>query len=514
MSDQKINILLVDDRPENLIALEAVLTSPKYNLIRAYSGEEALKLILASNFSLILLDVQMPGLDGFETARLIRQRKKTRNIPIIFITAISQANEFVIKGYQTGATDYIIKPFHPDTLKLKIEGYLKVYQDRENLELLVQERTAELQATNQKLLVEVNQRKIIAEKLMVSNKKVTSILDSISDAFISVDNNWFLTYINEEALQLIGVFNTSPEGLIGRGLWELIPESIAAKLYDRLNEAVKNQERVHFQLEVPHSDHIFYEINAYPFFDGLSIYFKDITETKRLEKEMTQIDRLNTVGKLAAGIAHEVRNPMTTVRGLLQVLSTKEECAKYYDYFPLMISELDRANSIITNFLSLAKDKFTEFRSQNLKGIVENLFPLIQADAMVSAKNVSVELEEVLEIPLDEEEIRQLILNLARNGLQAMSPGGNLSIRTFMREQEIVLAIHDDGGGIAPEVLQKIGTPFYTTKETGTGLGLSVCYSIAARHNAIIAIETSAKGTTFYVRFKKNAARLDQRIPV
>jgi PAS domain S-box-containing protein len=512
MSYQKINILLVDDKPENLMALEAVLTSPKYNLVKAYSGEEALKLMLSTNFSLILLDVQMPGLDGFETARLIRQRKKTKNIPIIFVTAISQANEFVIKGYQIGATDYIIKPFHPDTLRLKIKGYLKVYQERENLESLVQERTAELQAANRKLLEEVKQRKIIAEKLMVSNKKVTSILASISDAFISVDNNWLLTYINKEAIQLSGLFNMSPEGLIGRSIWELVPESIAAKLYDRLNEAMHSQERVHFQLEVANAEHTFYDVNAYPFFDGLSIYFRDITETKRLEKEMTQIDRLNTVGKLAAGIAHEVRNPMTTVRGLLQVLAAKEECAKYYEYFPLMISELDRANSIITNFLSLARDKFTEFKSQNLNDIVKNLFPLLQADAMVSDKNVYMELEEVLEIPLDGEEIRQLILNLVRNGLQAMSPGGSLSIRTFMTEQEIVLSVQDDGPGIAPEVLEKIGTPFYTSKENGTGLGLSVCYSIAAKHNATIDIETSAKGTTFYVRFKKNQTCLEQKI--
>jgi len=501
MSDQKINILLVDDRPENLVALEAALMSPKYNLVRAISGEEALKLVLSEDFSLILLDVQMPGLDGFETAYLIRQRKKTKNVPIIFITAISQANEFVIKGYKIGATDYIIKPFHPETLRLKIEGYLKVYQDRESLESMVQERTSELKSTNQKLLQEVNKRKIIAEKLMASNKKITNILESISDAFISVDNSWLLTYINKEAVRLFGLFNISPDGLIGRIIWDLIPENICTKLYTQLNEAINSKKRVHFEIEASDLKHSFYDVNAYPFFDGLSIYFRDITEIKRLEKEMTQIDRLNTVGKLAAGIAHEVRNPMTTVRGLLQVLASKEECSKYNEYFPLMIGELDRANSIITNFLSLAKDKFIEFKRQSLKEIVESLFPLIQADAMVSEKYIHMDLEEVLEIPLDGEEIRQLILNLVRNGLQAMSPGGNMKIRTFMTKEEIVLAVQDDGQGIPPKVFEKIGTPFFTTKEDGTGLGLAVCYSIAAKHNAKIDIETSDKGTTFYVCF-------------
>jgi len=504
MNDQKVNILMVDDRPENLMSLEAVLTSPKYSLVRAYSGEEALKLILSEDFSLILLDVQMPGLDGFETAQLIRQRKKTKNVPIIFITALSQANELVIKGYKIGATDYIIKPFHPDTLKLKIEGYLKVYQDREFLELLVRERTIELEAKNKQLLQEVNERKIIAEKLMISNKKTTDILESISDAFISVDKNWLVTYINNEAIRLSRLSNMSPEGLIGRSFWDMIPESIAPELDEHFNEAINSKKRVHFEIEeieTPIAERSYYSVNAYPYFDGLSIYFRDITEIKRLEKEMNQIDRLNTVGKMAAGIAHEVRNPMTTVRGLLQVLASKEENGKYSEYFPLMIGELDRANSIITNFLSLAKDKHIEFTSQSLKRVVENLFPLIEADAMNCEMNIQMELAEVSETLMDVEEIRQLIINLVRNGLQAMSPGGNMKIRTFMINGEIVLAVQDDGKGINPEVLEKIGTPFFTTKEEGTGLGLAVCYGIAQKHNAKLDIETGDDGTTFYLRF-------------
>ena len=466
MNNQTFNILLVDDRQENLMALEAVLISPRYNLIMAGSGEEALKLVLTEELSLILMDVQMPGLDGFETAKLIRQRKKTRHVPIIFITAISQANEFVVKGYEIGATDYIIKPFHPDTLNLKIQGYLQVYQDR------------------------------------VSNEKVTNILESISDAFISLDNDWRLTYINKEAVQLLRLTNQAPQELTGKSLSDLLPETLMPKLYNQLSEAINSMQRVCFELAIPGSAYLYCDVNVYPFSDGLSICFRDITEIKRLKEETACIDRLNMVGKLAAGMAHEVRNPMTAVRGLLQLLSSKEEYAKHNEYFTLMMGELDRANSIITNFLSLAKDKVVELKKQNLKEIVENLDPLIQAEAMASEMHIYMELEEVLDIPLDEEEIRQLILNLVRNSLQAMSPGGKMSIRTFMDNTEIVLTVQDDGEGIAPEVLEKIGTPFFTTKNNGTGLGLATCYNIAERHNAKINFETGPTGTTFYVRFK------------
>ncbi|MDR3542952.1 MAG: ATP-binding protein [Desulfosporosinus sp.] len=206
---------------------------------------------------------------------------------------------------------------------------------------------------------------------------------------------------------------------------------------------------------------------------------------------------------MAAGIGHEVRNPMTTVRGYLQLLGSKEEFSKYNGQFALMIDELDRANAIITEFLSLAKDRVVELNVQSLKEIVQNIFPLIQADGLISDKYIQLELDEVEEIPLDKKEIHQLILNLVLNGSQAMSPGGTMKIRTFMDKEEIVLSVEDDGKGITPEVLGKIGTPFFTTKEYGTGLGLAVCYSIVARHNAKIDIETGPTGTTFFVRFKK-----------
>ena len=144
-----------------------------------------------------------------------------------------------------------------------------------------------------------------------------------------------------------------------------------------------------------------------------------------------------------------------------------------------------------------------EFELLNLKKIVETILPLIQSDATISDKYIHIELEEVSEIPLDKKEMHQLIINLVRNGLEAITPDGTVKIRTFVENEEIVLAVQDDGKGIVPEVLGKIGTPFFTTKDYGTGLGLAVCYSIADRHNAKIVIETGTAGTTFFVRFKK-----------
>lgn len=228
---------------------------------------------------------------------------------------------------------------------------------------------------------------------------------------------------------------------------------------------------------------------------------EEMARREQMEKEMARLDRLNTIGEMAAGIGHEIRNPMTTVRGFLQLLERKDSYAQDKEFFDLMIGELDRANSIITRYLSLAKNKIVDLKEQNLNSIIENLFPLIQADALVTDKNIIKDLGKIPFLFLDEKEICQLILNLVRNGLEAMAPGGRLIIKTMTDGEEAVLAVQDEGKGIRREALEKIGTPFFTTKENGTGLGLAVCYSIAARHKARINFETGPTGTTFYVRF-------------
>ncbi len=227
----------------------------------------------------------------------------------------------------------------------------------------------------------------------------------------------------------------------------------------------------------------------------------DITELRRYQHEMARLDRLNLVGEMSAGIGHEIRNPMTTVRGFLQLLSVKDRYVQDKEYMDLMIEELDRANSIITEFLSLAKNKAVELKRQSLNHKVKTIFPLLFADAMKQDKIIKMQLGDIPYIVIDKNEIKQLILNLVRNGLEAMSPGGLLSIKTFKDDVGVVLAVQDQGTGIAPEVLKKIGTPFLTTKDDGTGLGLAVCYSIARRNNAKIDIVTGSTGTTFYVRF-------------
>jgi signal transduction histidine kinase len=205
---------------------------------------------------------------------------------------------------------------------------------------------------------------------------------------------------------------------------------------------------------------------------------------------------------MAAGISHEIRNPMTTVRGFLQLLNNKDECKAFNEYFELMIEELDRANAIISEFLSMGNTRTTDLHDLDLNLIIYDILPLLHADAFNQSKQLQIETTDIPCLRLNRNEIRQLILNLFRNGLEAMDCGKVLTIKTYQENGCVVLAIEDQGVGIEPDVLEKLGTPFFSTKDNGTGLGLGVCYAICARHNAKIEIQTSKDGTTFYVKFQ------------
>ncbi|MCR6545666.1 ATP-binding protein [Dehalobacterium formicoaceticum] len=248
------------------------------------------------------------------------------------------------------------------------------------------------------------------------------------------------------------------------------------------------------------------DVHALPFADPegsplVMEIIRDITEQINMEEGIARLDRLNLVGEMAASIGHEIRNPMTSVRGFLQLLGAKSEYQNDRQFFDLMIEELDRANSIITEYLSMAKDKKINLQDQHLDDLIETIYPMILADANLHEINVFLELKNPPAVLIDGSEIKQMILNLVRNGMESMDANGKLTIGTFQEGNESVLFVQDEGTGLPPEIIENLGRPFVTTKEGGTGLGLAICYSIAARHNAKIRYRTGSRGTTFYVHF-------------
>ncbi|MBS4207094.1 GAF domain-containing protein [Bacillus sp. FJAT-50079] len=336
------------------------------------------------------------------------------------------------------------------------------------------------------------------KELATANEKVINVIESITDGFFTLNKEWEFTYLNKH--QYLPQGKTEKE-VLGKNIWEVYPKFRDTDIYKEFHRAMLERISVHFEASST-SDDYWYELVAYPYDEGICCLIKDITEKKNYEKELRRLSNLDLIGQMAAGISHEIRNPMTTVRGFLQLLQKDDEFEKHHHYFDLMIEELDRANSIITEFLSIGNTRTSDLEMLNLNSIIQDISPLIKIDTISQNKLIQFDTKDIPELLLNRNEIRQLIINLYRNGLEAMETGKVLTIGTYKEEIYVVLAVRDQGEGIPPEILDKLGTPFFTTKDNGTGLGLGICYAIAARHNATIEIQTGLEGTTFYIKFK------------
>jgi len=364
---------------------------------------------------------------------------------------------------------------------------------------------------------DINDRKKEEAKLRRSRQQFKTLVENSLDVIVRLDREFRFFYVSPAIKLLTDI----PEDYFTGKTWDdfNIAREYSENFRKHCNQVFSTGKGEVFETEIPTIRGIRQcHIHAAPEFsdDGSIEYvlaiIRDVTEIKQMEKEMARLDRLNLVGEMAASIGHEVRNPMTTVRGFLQMLSTKPDLDKYRGFFSLMIEELDRANSIITEYLSLAKNKAIDAKMANLNRVIRTVLPLMEADALRMNKSIIANFADVPDLLLDEKEIRQCVLNLVRNGLEAMSEGGTITISTYREEEAVVLAIKDEGSGISPEMLDKLGTPFLTTKDTGTGLGLPVCYSIAKRHNAHISVETGKSGTTFFIRFCHGGGSPDTNI--
>ena len=353
---------------------------------------------------------------------------------------------------------------------------------------------------------DVSELKEARDKLQCQLEEQQELINNLNELFYIYGPDFRLRFVNRKTIESLGY---SREEMIGKSIFDFVPaedlELVKARVLEREHwgEVKTYEHRVLCRdgrillLRVKGS-----LIMKGGNLEGVQILAEDITEQRRMEKEMLRLAQLQTVGEMAAGIGHEVRNPMTTVKGFLQLMSQNTELTKYQAYFDTMLEELDRANSIISEFLSLAKNKMVDLHNLNLNDIIRQLYPLLLADAMISDKYILLELGEITNLLLDDKEMRQLIINLVRNGLEAMEGGQSLEISTRLEAEEVILSIKDQGKGIDKSYWGKLGTPFFTTKDKGTGLGLAICYSIARRHNASIRVDSSNRGTTFEVCFK------------
>jgi signal transduction histidine kinase len=438
------NILAVDDHPENLVALEAILASLGQNLVKATSGMEALRCLLNQDFAVILLDVQMPGMDGFETATLIRQRSRSQYTPIIFLTAINRSDTHVARGYSLGAVDYLFKPIEPEILISKVAVFVTLHKKTAQ----VKQQAKQLEAANIELEAEIKSRQRAEELLRHAHDQLE-------------------IKVQERTAELAKAN-------------ELLKAEIA--------ERVRTQEALQQAKETA-------EVANLTKSDFLSMV------SHELRTPLTSVIGFAKIinKKLDSTIFPEIT---TEDKKILKAVK------QVGDNIDIIVSEGERLTALINDVLDLAKLEAgkIEWKSEpiSVAQIIEQA--IAATSALFEAKKLKLflELEEDLpEIVGDRDRLVQVLINLISNALK-FTDKGSVICKVRRTDNAIALSIIDSGIGIAEtdesqvfEQFRQIGNTL-TDRPKGTGLGLPICKQIVEHHGGTIWVESElGKGSNF-----------------
>jgi PAS domain S-box-containing protein len=342
-------------------------------------------------------------------------------------------------------------------------------------------------------------------ELQESEKNNQLLLRLLPDPLV-IHHNGKMVFINQEGLRLMGANHM--EELVGKTIFQFIPTEYHQDIRERIGSVISNRETsTPIEIKITNLNHEIFDIET----TGVAITYqgkpailtivRDITAIKNQTAELIQkSDKLSLVGQLAAGIAHEIRNPLTSLRGFIQLLQYKSDDNK--TYCDIMLSELDRINLIVGEFLILAKPHMVNYSNKDINQIIKHVVTLIGSQAIMNNIHLDYKLAKNLpDVSCEENQLKQVIINLIKNAIEAMPDGGTITVESGMHDTDhLFIKITDEGKGIPEDILAKLGEPFYTTKEHGTGLGLMVCYKIIENHLGQLKVYSEVgNGTTFEI---------------
>ncbi|MBZ9657669.1 response regulator [Mesorhizobium sp. ESP-6-4] len=519
----KARILAVDDDERNLLAIEEVLT-PLAEVVAVQSGEEALRCLLKEDFAVILLDVLMPGLDGYETAALIRQREQSRRTPLIFLTAINKEDAHMLRGYDAGAVDYMFKPFDPAMLRSKVAVFVELHEKT----LEIQRNAVAEQALLAKAL-QAEKQKLEAERsLRGAEERQEAILGSLPVCFHArvAEPPFAARFVSKGVERLTGF---PPERLTSEprfGLSRVHPEDLPRVREALLAAKVTGSYTCEFRWQCADG--------KYRIFLDQGILSKgvdgrrpeilgtllDVTERRELENQLLQSQRLEAVGKLTGGLAHDFNNLLAAVLsglGLLERQLTLDEQAK-------KIVELTRRSAkqgaeLVNRMLAFSRRQNLKPTAVRLAALEDTMNGLV---APVLGGLIRFEWKvdnSVWPAHVDVGQLELALMNLVFNARDAMPSGGTIAVQAQNRVikipsedlaagEYVVLTVKDTGAGIPKEILTKVVEPFFTTKPVGkgTGLGLSTVYGFMKQSGGALRIDSLVgRGTSMELWLPRSA---------
>jgi signal transduction histidine kinase/DNA-binding response OmpR family regulator len=534
--ESPINILIVDDEPANLIVLQTVLEDPGYRLVRAETPEQALLALVEDEFALLILDIRMPGMNGFELAQMIKQRKKTAGVPIIFLTAYYDKDQHESEGYGKGAVDFLNKPVNPSILRSKVAVFADLHRKSRAIAqahdaLLIE--VAERRRAEERLreLTESLERRVTArtEELRRADEKLHSVMNSITDGLLMLDKNWCFTYCNAQGARMLGM---RPELLIGGCVWDLLPLMRRPKFFENFYLAMDRRETVAFEEFCPDPLDIWLGCHCYPSDEGLSVYFHDITDRREVEVRREQLLAAEQAARaegervarakdeFLASLSHELRTPLAAILGWSRVLQQRSPDPSTLSRGIDAISRNAWAQSnLVNDLLDMSRIVSGKLRL-NLERVDLRAIADAAADTArpaAQAKGVAIRVASDgsrAEILGDTMRLQQIASNLVTNALKFTPAGGTVSIATAVNGANAVFEVSDTGQGIAADFLPYVFDRFSQADGSaarvhgGLGLGLSIVKNLVELHGGTVLARSAGdgKGATFSVAFAQAAA--------
>ncbi len=512
--EPNVNVLMVDDHPENLLALEAILDKPGQHLVKAHSGQEALRSLLNQDFAVILLDVQMPGMDGFETATLIRNRPRSQHTPIIFLTAFSTSETLMFKGYSLGAVDYLFKPVNPEILSSKVAVFVDLFKKTEE----VKRQAAQLAAVNAELS---------------ESEERFRLLSACSPLGIFLtDVEGRCTYTNPRYQAICGF--TYEESLKEGWLQSIHPEDRERIMAEWSAWTLADREYSNeFRVKTPEGIVRWVHLRASPMLSAQGKLMghvgtvEDISDRKQAEEARAQVIREQAAraeaeaanrmkDEFLATLSHELRTPLNSVLGWTRLLRTRsfdeatiaralETIERNAKTQAQLIEDILDVSRIIRGKLEL------NLRPVNLVPVIETASESVRPLAEAKA----IQIETVLDrsvglVSGDIDRLQQIIWNLLTNAIKFTPNDGKVEVRLERVGVCAEIQVIDTGIGIKtdflPQVFDRFRQADSTTTRThgGLGLGLAIVRHLVELHGGSVHADSAGEGqgSTFTVKLR------------
>jgi len=475
-----MRILLVEDHVQSRRSLQKLIERRGHEIVAVGSAEEAEIELSKQFFPFLILDWMLPGKSGIELCRELRAKPRGDELFILLVTARDNAVDLE-QALEAGANDYLTKPL--DSARL-------------NVRLSVAERRIRA----------LSERVQARAELQDAVRGMTDILEKTSDGFFAVDQDWKFTFVNPQAEKLL---ERKREDLIGKDVWMEFPQFKRDAFEKNYRRAMSEQVAIEFEASDA-GGQVWFELLAYPSSGGVSVFLRDITERKRGEAERLTTSKLESLGTLAGGIAHDLNNILTVISGNIGLAQIEAPASS-----TSLLSSLSKAACAAQHAAQLSNQLLTFSKGGAPLKRVVSIAKLVSQSAEFSLHGSNLWAE--LDVPanlwhaaVDPAQIEQVMNALIINAREAMPDGGTVrvaarnididagSLVALEPGRYVKVQVTDHGNGIDPRIIAKIFDPYFTTKPSASGLGLSISYSVIRKHGGTLLLESTSRGGSIF----------------